>query len=179
MEKYEPKIHGQRNVSVTVLHIDHTAIEQEMVKTTWTLNSWNSSFSPQSVTLAPHVVYWATDFMPCTWIRFISLLEGSLASLGDLEQGLVHSFHPLILRSHLILTFRLSDLSPLWQPFVLPAPCSFISYLPSLTPIPISKFPKHFLFSEKSTVGDVAVNDGQALRLATRRDTNWPSMKRV
>lgn len=176
MEKYEPKIHGQRSVSVTVLCID---IEQEMVKTTRTLNSWNSSLSPQSVTLAPHVAYWATDFMPCTWIRFISLLEGSLASFGDLEQGLVHSFHPLILRSHLILTSHLSDLSPLWQPFALPVPRSFISYLPSPTPSQFPNFQSIFFSQKKSTVGDVAVNDGQALRLATRRDTNWPSMKRV
>lgn len=129
MGKYEPKMYGQRSVDVTVVCTVHADIEQEMGKTAWTLNSWNSSFSPQSVTLAPHVAYWATNFMLCTWVRFISLLEESLASFGDLEKGLVHSFHPLILRPHLVLTSHLCDLSLLWQPFTLPASCSFISYL--------------------------------------------------
>ena len=55
--------------------------------TKWTLNSWNSSLSPQSVTLAPCIfrthskgALWDTDLTQSTWIDFIShsaLFRGS------------------------------------------------------------------------------------------------------
>lgn len=107
--------------------------EQERI-TKWTLNSWNSSLSPQSVTLAPRVSIahsnrnlWVTDVIHLIWIAFTcfcAIPRIPLISFGDLEWGWVSLMH-FILLSWFTLT------SPLSLP-TLPSPPAF-PYVISIT----------------------------------------------
>lgn len=133
-------MYGQRSGNVIVVCTVNTDIEQEMGKTAWTLTSWNSSFSPQSVTLAPHVAYWALHLSKIYIIA--RRISGLFWRLGKGACSLIPPSFPQT-------SFSL-DLSPLWPFTSLTAfhsSSSLFFYLLSFLP-----FPSFFLFffSQKS-----------------------------
>ena len=102
----------------------------------WTLNSWNSSLSPQSVTLAPCIfrthskgALWDTDLTQSTWIDFIShsaLFRGSpVVCYGDLKQNWV-SLTDFVLQSWAMID---SSVYPVNGPCQLLHPCLFFHLL--------------------------------------------------
>lgn len=105
--------------------------------TKWTLNSWSSSLSPQSVTLAPCVfiactkgTLWNTDLTQHTWIEFTSdsawFQASPLVLFGDLEQGWVSLTH-VILQSWALVYPDFCPVSGL--PWLL-YPCLFFHLIP-------------------------------------------------